>query len=150
MLSLYYLFDWNFADQKFFVFHKAKCARTINWVRLLEFVQCWIKLNDSFIHLILTNSHNSFQNSITIQTGLSDFHKMTAVIKLKFEELKFRIIHYWNYKNFPIIRLESTCCLNCSKFPEELPCRSAISINLLYASVLWTDLLPKENICWSK
>ena len=100
MLSLYYLFDWKFADQKFFVFHKAKCARTINWVRLLEFVQCWIKLNDSFIHLILTNSHNSFQNSITIETGLSDFHKMTAVIKLKFEELKFRIIHYWNYKNF--------------------------------------------------
>ena len=36
--------------------------------------------NAYYINLMLTNSPNSFQNSCAIETGLSDFHKITAII----------------------------------------------------------------------
>ena len=52
-------------------------------------------------HLILTNNPNSFQNSGVIETGLSDFHKMTVtVMKTTFEKLKPNIIHYRDYRKF--------------------------------------------------
>ena len=48
---------------------------------------------------MLINYSTSFQNSCTIKTGLSDFHKMNAtVIKMKFKKLKPRIEHYRAYK----------------------------------------------------
>ena len=57
--------------------------------------------NPSFIDLILTSSSYSFQNSCLIETGLSDFHKMTVtVMKTSYEKLKPRIINYRDYKNF--------------------------------------------------
>ena len=34
----------------------------------------------TYINLILTNKPKYFQNSITIETGLSDFHKMTTTV----------------------------------------------------------------------
>ena len=50
----------------------------------------------SCIDLILTNN---FQNSCIIETGLSDFHKMTVtVLKTKFERLKPNIISCGDYK----------------------------------------------------
>ena len=43
----------------------------------------------SSIDLILTNSSSSFQNSCTIETGLSDFPMMTTtVMKTSFKKLK--------------------------------------------------------------
>ena len=52
-------------------------------------------------YLILTNNPNSFQNSGVIETGLSDFHKMTVtVMKTTFEKLKPNIIHYRDYRKF--------------------------------------------------
>ena len=36
--------------------------------------------NPSCIHLILTNKSASFQNSMVVETGLSDFHKLTITI----------------------------------------------------------------------
>ena len=57
--------------------------------------------NPSCIDLILTNNTNSFQNSGVIETGLSDFHKMTVtVMKTTFEKLKPNIIHYRDYRKF--------------------------------------------------
>ena len=54
--------------------------------------------NPSCIDLILTNNPYSFQNSFVIETGLSDFHKMTvSVMKTTFKELKPRIIQYKDY-----------------------------------------------------
>ena len=48
--------------------------------------------NAYYINVMLTNSPNSFQNSCAIETGLSDFHKITAIIlKIKLEKLKPRI-----------------------------------------------------------
>ena len=56
--------------------------------------------NPSCIDLILTNSPYSFQNSCAIETGLSDFHKMTVtVMKTTYEKLKPRITNYRDYKN---------------------------------------------------
>ena len=57
--------------------------------------------NPSHIDLILKNSANSFQNSRVIETGLSDFHKMTVTaMKTTFEKLKPNITHYWDYRKF--------------------------------------------------
>ena len=66
--------------------------------------------NPSCIDLILTNNPNSFQNSGVIETGLSDFHKMTVTImKTTFEKLKSIIIHYRDYRK-----------LSRNEFPENL------------------------------
>ena len=57
--------------------------------------------NPSCIDLILTNNPNSFQNSGVIETGLSDFHKMTVtVMKTIFEKVKPNIIHCRDYRKF--------------------------------------------------
>ena len=36
--------------------------------------------NPSCVDLILTNMPKSFQNSMVIETGLSDFHKLTKTV----------------------------------------------------------------------
>ena len=57
--------------------------------------------NPSCIDLILTNSPYSFQNSCVIETGLSDFHKMTvSVMKTTFQKLKPKIVNYRDYSGF--------------------------------------------------
>ena len=58
-------------------------------------------LNPSSIDLILTNKRNSFQNNQTIETGLSDFHKMTiTVLKSFFQKQDPVTIKYRDYKGF--------------------------------------------------
>ena len=53
------------------------------------------------INLFLTNSPHSFQNTMTISTGLPDFHKMIiTVLKFSFIKLKARETYYRDYKNF--------------------------------------------------
>ena len=43
--------------------------------------------NTTCIDLLLKNSNRSFENSCTIKTGLSDFHKMiVTVLKIYFPE----------------------------------------------------------------
>ena len=51
--------------------------------------------------LILTNHPLSFQNSCVLDTGLSDFHKMTiTIMKASFQRLQPRIINYRDYRRF--------------------------------------------------
>ena len=51
---------------------------------------------------MLTNSNRSFQNSCTIETGLSDFHKMiVTVLKIYFQKREAKVINYRDYRNFP-------------------------------------------------
>ena len=53
------------------------------------------------IDLILTNFPKSFQHTQTIETGLSDFHKLTlTVLKTHFPRLKPNIVNYRDYKGF--------------------------------------------------
>ena len=55
----------------------------------------------SCIDLILTNRPKSFQNSSVVETGLSDFHKMTlTVMKTTFEKLKPRVCYFRNWNEF--------------------------------------------------
>ena len=50
---------------------------------------------------ILTNKPQSFQHSCVIETGLSDFHKMTVTVTKKFfEKLQPRVVNYRDYKYF--------------------------------------------------
>ena len=53
------------------------------------------------IDLILTNCPGSFQNSSVMETGLSDFRKMTVtVMKTSYWKIEPRVIIYRDYKNF--------------------------------------------------
>ena len=54
----------------------------------------------SCIGLILTNRPKSFQSTCVIETGLSDFHRMTvSVLKMHFRNLPPRIISYRDFPN---------------------------------------------------
>ena len=57
--------------------------------------------NPSTIDLILTNRPRCFQNSTTIETGLSDFHKLTITVMRSYYPKQTPLIRsYRDYKNF--------------------------------------------------
>ena len=57
--------------------------------------------NPSCIDLMLTNKPRSFQSKCVIETGLSDFHRMTiSVLKMHFRKLPPKIINYRDFKKF--------------------------------------------------
>ena len=58
-------------------------------------------LYPSCIDLFLTNQVFSFQNTINVATGLSNFHKyVLTVLKTSFSKSKLEEISYQDYKNF--------------------------------------------------
>ena len=73
-----------------------------NFKNLVKKTTCYKNLdNPSCIDLILTNRQNSFRDTKVIETGLSDFHKLTAtVLKVYFKKQPPKIISYIDYKNF--------------------------------------------------
>ena len=57
--------------------------------------------NPTCIDLFLTNQEKHFQNSSTIESGLSDFHKMiVTVLKTTFQKRSPTLIKYRNYSKF--------------------------------------------------
>ena len=57
--------------------------------------------NPTCIDVILTNKHHSFQNSTTLETGLSDFHLLTlTVMKTSFRKLPPKKVLYRDSKNY--------------------------------------------------
>ena len=57
--------------------------------------------NPKTIYLISTNRPTSFCNSETLETGISDFHKLTVTVrKTLFKKQSPKIISYRNYKKF--------------------------------------------------
>ena len=57
--------------------------------------------NPSSIDVMLTNDKSSYQNSVTLETGLSDHHKMTiTVLKASYIKKAPINISYRSYKNF--------------------------------------------------
>ena len=89
-------------------------------------------------------SHYNFQSSCIIETGLSDFHKMTVTVKeTSYKKLKPRIINYRDYENF--CDDTENINANCSGFEKFYK----------FASVHWTYLLLvrkntyEEIICLS-
>ena len=58
-------------------------------------------INPSSIDLMLTNKRKNFQNTIALETGLSDHHKMTvSVMRSCFPKHSPTLVKYRNYKNF--------------------------------------------------
>ena len=58
-------------------------------------------INPTFIDLIIKNRPKSFQESEVIETGLSDFQKMSlTVMKVYYNKQKPKIIQYREYKDF--------------------------------------------------
>ena len=56
--------------------------------------------NPSSIDVILTNRLRSFQESMTLETGLSDFHKMICtVLKSGFKKKDPILVNYRSYKH---------------------------------------------------
>ena len=75
--------------------------------------------NPTCIDLLLTNGEKLFQNSTTIQTGLSDFHKMiVTLLKTNFQKMSPIFIKYRNYTKFNDeqfrIELSNDLLLNCN------------------------------------
>ena len=57
--------------------------------------------NPTCIDLILTSKHRSFQNTSVIETGLSDFHRLTiTVMRVNFQKQIPKVLNYRNYKLF--------------------------------------------------
>ena len=57
--------------------------------------------NPLCIDLVLTNKQGMFLKPKTVETGLSDFHKMVfSVSKTSFEKQKPKIVTYRDYKRF--------------------------------------------------
>ena len=73
-----------------------------NFISLINVPTCFKNYNNpTCIALILTNRARSFQNSCTIETGLSDFHKMiVTVMKTTFRKLPPKVIYYRDFRNF--------------------------------------------------
>ena len=62
---------------------------------------CYKSQTARCIDLVLTNRNRSVQQTTTVETGLSDFHKMVVtVLKTTFPKQGSTVINYRNYKNF--------------------------------------------------
>ena len=58
-------------------------------------------MSPSCIDLFLTNCRKSFESTLTIETGLSDFHKIiVTVLKVKHGKILPKIMQYRDCKNF--------------------------------------------------
>ena len=59
----------------------------------------------SCIDLFLTNCQKSFESTLTIETCLSDFHKLiVTVLKVQHKKVSPKIIQCKGYKNFDSTR----------------------------------------------
>ena len=57
--------------------------------------------NPSCIDIVLTNREKMVQKTLTVETTLSDFHKMTvAVLKSHYKKRQPKVVSYGDYKDF--------------------------------------------------
>ena len=57
--------------------------------------------NPSCIDLLLTNSKDNFDETIVLESGLSDFHKLVvSILKSYFKKEDPKVIYYRDYKYF--------------------------------------------------
>ena len=85
----------------FVILHSTLCE-IYNLKNIIREKSCFKNPNyPSCIDLIITNRPKSFQNSMVIETCLSDFHKMyITVMKMYYSKQKPTIIHYGKFKDF--------------------------------------------------
>ena len=72
------------------------CIVSLNKLHALK-----IQKNPSCIDSVLTNKPRSFQTKCVIETGLSDFHRMTvSVLKMHSRKAPPKVINYRDLKKF--------------------------------------------------
>ena len=79
-------------------------------------------LHPTYIDVILTNKSKKFQNTTTIETGLSDYHKMVITcLKCYMTKVPQRVIYYRNYKQLDETRFRNDirCELNSNKNKDD-------------------------------
>ena len=78
----------------------SEFSETYNLQNLVKDLTCYKNPSKATcIDLILTNFPKSFQHTQTIETGLSDFHKLTlTVLKTQIPRLKPNIVNYRDFK----------------------------------------------------
>ena len=75
---------------------------------LIDSRTCYKSINPTCTDLILTNKKNHFVKSATFETGLSDPHKLTAIILRKtISKGNSKKIFYRNYKRFDQKKFET-------------------------------------------
>ena len=98
--------------------------------------------NPSCIDLFLTNCHQSFQNTTTVSTGLSDFHKMAVtVMKTTFPKAEPKIIHYRDYKKF----VEEDFCTELRKRLESVTITTYAQFDEIFLEVFNKHAPPKKK-----
>ena len=92
-------------------------CNTYNLKCLVKEKTCFKNIhNPSCIDLILTNKPRYFQNTCVIETGLSDFHKLTlTIMKSEFIKQLPKIMHYRNYKYFDNTKFQNDLMFAISK-----------------------------------
>ena len=77
-------------------------CETYNLNNLIKSPTCYKSLNNpTSIDVMLTNRKHCFENSVTIETGLSDHHKMTISVLKVFHNKRPPIVkRYRCYRNF--------------------------------------------------
>ena len=76
--------------------------------------------NPSSIDVLLTNSPNSFENSVAIETGLSDHHKMVVTVLKSYNKKKDPVtISYRSYKNMNSLVFRDTLKQRLEQFNKE-------------------------------
>ena len=97
---------------------------TYNLENLIKEPTCFkYPLNPSSIDVMLTNDKCSYQNSVTLETGLSDYHKMTiSVLKASYTKKAPIQITYRCYVNFDEIKFKNDLSyfLHCRNVSEDL------------------------------
>ena len=80
---------------------KSFCE-SYNLTNLIKQPTCFkIPKKPSCIDLILTNRPKSFQTTCVLETGLSDFHRITvSALKMHFQKLPPRIISYKDFSDY--------------------------------------------------
>ena len=98
-VNILLLGDWNSAVTEM---EMKEFCEIYNLENLIKHPTCYKgAANPSSIDIMLTNKTLSVQNSMTVETGLSDFHKMTVtVLKKHFKKKDPIIITYRDLKLF--------------------------------------------------
>ena len=130
--NLLLLGDWNSTINEE---HMANFCEIYNLENLIKEPTCFKSTdNPSSIDVVLTNKKLSFQNSTIVETGLSDFHKMTVtVMKKYFKKKEPRRIVYHDRKNFDAIKFRED-------IKQEIERREKIDIDDLQSILVSTFL----------
>ena len=92
-------------------------CQSYNMQNIIKDFTCYKNLNNpTCIDLMLTNRPRSFLKSITIDTGLSDFHKMTlSILKMFFSKQSPNTIRYRDFRSFSNLSFRNDLLIETSK-----------------------------------